>query len=81
MPSTSTTPVSAGDAVEVVGHKVGESARHGTIVEVLGEPGHVHYRVAWDDGRESVLYPGSDVRIARVAPKPSSKAKAKAKRG
>ncbi len=62
-------PANAGDMVEVVGHKVGESARHGRIVEVLGEPGHVHYRVAWEDGRESVLYPGDDLRITRVAAK------------
>jgi uncharacterized protein DUF1918 len=62
-------PANAGDMVEVVGHKVGESARHGRIVEVLGEPGQVRYRVAWEDGRESVLYPGDDLRITRAAAK------------
>jgi hypothetical protein len=66
MTSTQTRPASAGDAVEVVGHKVGESARRGKIMEILGAPDHVHYRVSWEDGRESVLYPGSDVHIARV---------------
>ena len=69
MPGTSTKPVAAGDAVEVTGHKVGDTARHGRIVEVLGEPGHLHYRIAWEDGRESVLYPSSDLRITHVAAK------------
>jgi len=67
MTDAPTQPADVGDLVEVVGHKVGESARHGRIVEILGEPGHVHYRVAWDDGRESVLYPGSDVHFTHVA--------------
>jgi len=66
-------PANAGDMVEVVGHKVGESARHGRIVEVLGEPGHVHYHVAWEDGRESVLYPGDDLHITPVAAKTAAK--------
>ena len=66
-------PANAGDMVEVVGHKVGESARHGRIVEVLGEQGHVHYRVAWEDGRESVLYPGDDLHITHVAAKTAAK--------
>ena len=63
MASTVTQPARAGDVVEVVGHRVGEAVRHGTIAEVLGEPGHVHYRVAWDDGHESMLYPSADVRV------------------
>jgi hypothetical protein len=63
----------AGDMVEVVGHKVGEGARHGRIVEVLGEAGHVHYRVAWEDGRESVLYPGDDLHITHITTKTAAK--------
>jgi hypothetical protein len=49
-----------GDLVIVEGHRVGESRRVGEIIEVLGEPGHEHYRVRWDDGRETVFYPSSD---------------------
>lgn len=78
MTGTLIRPASAGDHVEVVGHKVGESARHGKIVEVLGAPDHVHYRVSWEDGRESVLYPGSDVHIAHV--EAAEKAKPRTKR-
>jgi hypothetical protein len=32
-------------------------------MEVLGEPGHEHYRVRWEDGHESVFYPSSDASI------------------
>jgi Domain of unknown function (DUF1918) len=61
-----------GDLVEVSGHHVGEKARLGEILEVLGEPAHEHYRIRWDDGRESdSFYPGSDatIRPARHAQK------------
>jgi hypothetical protein len=47
----------AGDTIEV-GRRHGASAlATGEIVEVLGSGEHEHYRVRWDDGRESVYYP------------------------
>jgi hypothetical protein len=52
-----------GDVVVISGHHVGERERLGEILEVLGEPGHLHYRVRWDDGNETVFYPGSDATI------------------
>jgi hypothetical protein len=52
-----------GDVVVISGHRVGEHERLGEILEVLGEGEHVHYRVRWDDGAESVFYPGSDATI------------------
>ena len=55
----------AGDTIEVTEHRVGESARRGEILEVLGEAGHEHFRVRWDDGNESVFYPSSDATIRR----------------
>jgi hypothetical protein len=63
-----TTPQTAsktlpGDVVIVEGHRVGEGRRIGEILEVLGEAGHQHYRVRWDDDRESVFYPSSDAVI------------------
>jgi hypothetical protein len=54
-----------GDVVAVSGHRVGEHERLGEILEVLGQDDHVHYRVAWDDGAETVFYPGSDAAIRR----------------
>jgi hypothetical protein len=52
-----------GDVVAISGHHVGEPERLGEILEVLGESDHSHYRVRWDDGSESVFYPGSDASI------------------
>jgi hypothetical protein len=49
-----------GYVVEIHGHRVGEKSRTGEILEVLGTPGHEHFRVRWDDGRESVYYPSTD---------------------
>ena len=53
----------AGDVIVVEGHRVGEGRRIGEILEVLGEPGHEHFRVRWDDGRETVFYPSNDAVI------------------
>lgn len=52
-----------GDVVTVEGHKVGDARRTGEVLEVLGEPGHEHYLVRWEDGRETVFYPSSDASI------------------
>ena len=34
-------------------------ARRGEIREVLGRPGHEHYRVRWDEEHESIFYPAN----------------------
>lgn len=65
-----------GDLVVIAGHHVGESERVGEILEVLGEADHLRYRVRWDDGRETVFYPGSDATIRparRTAPRRRSR--------
>ena len=59
------TAASVGDLVEIVGHRVGNAARNGEILEVLGEPTHPHFQVRWEDGHVSVLFAGSDVVISR----------------
>jgi hypothetical protein len=46
--------------ITVSAHRVGEHARTGEILEILGGPGHEHYRVRWEDGREAVVSPSSD---------------------
>lgn len=51
----------SGDYVEIFGHRVGDAPRSGEILEVLGSEAHPHYRVRWEDGRVSLLFPGSDV--------------------
>ena len=52
-----------GAAIEISEHRLGETRRTGEILEVLGEPAHEHYRVRWDDGRESIFYPSSDATV------------------
>jgi rRNA processing protein Gar1 len=52
-----------GDVVAIHGHHLGEAERLGEILEVLGRPDHVHFRVRWDDNHESLFYPGSDATI------------------
>ena len=59
--------VQAGWMVVVTGHAVGDAARSGQIVEVLGGSPHPHYRVRWDDGHESLFFPGSDAVIRAPA--------------
>jgi Domain of unknown function (DUF1918) len=54
-----------GDVLVVHGHAVGKPERTGEILEVLGEPGHEHYRVRWEDEHETLVYPSSDVSVRR----------------
>ena len=46
-------------------HHVGESERIGEILEVLGDAEHPHFRVRWDDDRETIFYPSNDSVIRR----------------
>ena len=57
--------VEQGDVVVVSGRRVGEPTRIGEVVEVLGQPDHPHYAVRWDDGHQSILYPGKATSIER----------------
>ena len=41
----------------------GGQPRRGEVVAVLGLPGHEHYRVGWDDGHESIVYPADGVSV------------------
>lgn len=70
MATRSATEVQSGDVVAVSGRHVGDRGRVGEIVEVLGEPSHPHYRVRWEDGHETVLYPGEGTTIRRAGPDP-----------
>ena len=53
----------AGWVIEIEGHQVGAPKQTLEIIEVLGSPGHMHYKVRWEDGHESFLYPSSDVHV------------------
>jgi Domain of unknown function (DUF1918) len=67
MTSTTTLRARKGDWIEV--HMIGGGpARRGQIVEVLGVPGHEHFRVRWDEEHESLHFPAEGTRILREAP-------------
>lgn len=53
-----------GDWVEVSGLP-GRAPRNGQIIEVLGGPGHEHYRVRWDEQHESIFYPTEGTIVIR----------------
>ena len=58
--------VAAGDRLVVHAHHQGQPERDAEILEVLGVGGPP-YRVRWDDGRESIIFPGPDVFIEHFA--------------
>jgi hypothetical protein len=63
-----------GDRVSVESEHVGKSARKGLILEVLGAGEGMHYRIRWDDGHESILYPsGGSISIVPKVKKTGSR--------
>lgn len=54
-----------GDRITVESNKVGGGTRSGEVVEVIaGAGGTTHYRVRWDDGRETTFFPSTDAHLA-----------------
>lgn len=49
--------VQVGDRITVESERVGVKAREGRILEVIGTPTDERYRVRWEDGHESIVYP------------------------
>jgi RimK family alpha-L-glutamate ligase len=68
------TPAQPGDEILITGHAVGDAPKAATIVEVMGEPGHQRFRVRWEDGHESIFFPGDDA-VIRHPVKRRSRAK------
>jgi hypothetical protein len=58
-----TAPARPGDVIVVHGHTTGAGVRTGVVLDVLGTPDHVHYRVRWDEEHESLYWPGSDASV------------------
>lgn len=52
-----------GDRLVIHGHQLGEPAHDAEILEARGPGGGPPFLVRWEDGRESLLYPGSDARV------------------
>ena len=56
------TDARAGDWIECRGVH-GRAPRRGQISKVLGDGGHEHYLVRWDEKHESIVYPADGVII------------------
>lgn len=52
-----------GDEIIVEPQQLGGQRREGKVLEVLGRKGHEHFRIQWDDGRESMFFPGPDAAL------------------
>jgi len=61
-----------GDEIVVDSPRTGGLPREGEIIEIRSQGGVEHYVVRWDDGRETVFFPGSDARIVRLGRSPHS---------
>jgi hypothetical protein len=70
-----------GDTISVESHRVHGGRRLGEIVEVLGSSGAEYYRVRWEDGRESILHPGSDAVLLPAGPRKGKAKPTKTPRG
>ncbi len=58
-----------GDVIVVGGRSVGNARTIGEILEVRGAPEHERYRIRWEDGHESILYPADgDATIHHYSP-------------
>jgi Domain of unknown function (DUF1918) len=52
-----------GDEIVLDSVDIGQPTRHGSILEVRADANQEHYRVRWENGHESLFYPGSTARI------------------
>lgn len=55
-----------GDEIVVDTLHTGELRREGEVLEVLDRDGVTHFRVRWDDGHETIFYPGSDAHVVHL---------------
>lgn len=54
-----------GSRIRIHGARVGNSERHGEVLETRGEDGGPPYLVRFDDGGESLIFPGPDCELER----------------
>jgi len=55
----------AGDRIVIRGTTVESTDRHGLILEVRGADGAPPYLVRFDDGHETIMFPGGDFVVER----------------
>lgn len=64
--------VHEGDVLRFTGRTVGTPEHRATVLEVMGREGNPPYRVRYEDGHESEIFPGSDCVPEKTAPAPFS---------
>lgn len=52
-----------GDQIVIETSRIDSPKRCGEVIEVIGQGSARHYRVRWDNGHESVFFPGADARV------------------
>lgn len=52
-----------GDRIIIRGTTVESADRHGQILEVRGDDGAPPYLVKFDDGHETIIFPGGDFAV------------------
>ena len=62
-----------GDRLVIKGHKVGTLEKYAEILEVRGDRGQPPYIVRWEDGREGLIFPGSDAVVQHRKAKSSTR--------
>jgi hypothetical protein len=55
-----------GDEIIVDPVHQGEVTREGEVVEVFERGGVVYYRVRWDEGHETIFFPGPNAHAKRL---------------
>ncbi len=55
-----------GDEIVVDAVHTGEPKREGEILEIETRDDVVRYRVRWDDGHESIFFPGSTAHVVTL---------------
>lgn len=59
--------VTKGERIVIHGRQVGNADRRGEILEVRGADGGPPYLVRFDDGHESLIFPGGDWSLEKHA--------------
>jgi hypothetical protein len=52
-----------GDRIVIETQTLDTPKRQGEVVEVIGEGDKKHYRVRWQDGHESIYFPGPNAHV------------------
>ena len=55
-----------GDNIVVETATLDAPPRRGRILEIIGDGERQHFRVCWEDGHESVYFPGPDAHVAKT---------------